>query len=449
MWQTSRAYRILLVTAGVYFVLRLGVQLAFLVLLPRYSDAAYEVPVDLQIYLDAARRLQGRENLYPQGPDRIEVFQYAPSYALLFTPALWLPPIVVAVLHTVLHVVAYVLLYYSWDRIAAHAQFHALRSRLAWSLPIWLLFSSFWTDLGYLNIYIVVALLATWLIENIVEENLGRSILWLSIILQVKPHWGFAAVVPLLMGRVCFFFKLVSSAAGIYGLVTAATIGIVGPAYGIKQYQDYIGFLSKMRAYFPWRGPDAGYLGYNHSIAQIVAFYLGVSPAALRLATAIKIALLIPLGWVSIKHLLHAMSANTVRLAQAPALHAGTSIPVRGQDRPPRSLKALDLAFAFYLGAFIWLDMVWELSLGVVVYAYLMATVERRWVRIAASGTFLTYALLDPLRLVSYALSMAGLDIVDPGPYILTDPNIYVPTIMFAILVFYGTLVVRLGSNHR
>ena len=110
-------------------------------------------------------------------------------------------------------------------------------------------------------------------------------------------------------------------------------------------------------------------------------------------------------------------------------------------------LLTLDLAFAFYLGAFIWLDMVWELSLGVVVYAYLMATVERRWVRVAASGAFLTYALLDPLRLVSYGLSMTGLDIVDPGPYILTDPNIYVPTIMISILVFYSTLVVRLGSD--
>jgi len=431
MWRTSKAYRFLLVAAATYFMLRLGVQFAFLVLLPKYGDATYEVPVDLQIYLDAARRLQERADLYPQGPDRIEVFQYAPSYALLFVPALWLPPIVVAVLHTVLHVVAYVLLYTSWDRIAARMQLEALRSRLAWSLPIWLLFSSFWTDLGYLNIYIIVALLATWLIESILQENLGQSILWLSIILQVKPHWGFAAMLPLLMGQVRFFLTLVGSAAGIYGLVTAATIGVVGPSYGLKQYQDYVGLLSNMRAYFPWRGPDAGYLGYNHSIAQIATFCLGVTPAALRLATAIKVILLVPLGWVSIKYWLRSTSASGVGL----------------QARHTRSLGALDLVFAFYLGAFIWLDMVWELSLGVVVYAYLMATVERRWVRIASSVAFLTYALLDPLRLVSYALSMTGLNIVDPGPYILTDPNIYVPTIMITILVFYGTLVVRLGSD--
>jgi len=506
-WQTSKAYRFLLVAAAIYFVLRLGVQFAFLVLLPQYGDAAYEVPVDLQIYLDAARRLQERTNLYPQGPDQIEVYQYAPSYALLFTSALWLSPIVVAILHTVLHVVSYVLLYLSWDRIAARAQLEALRSRLAWSLPIWLLFSSFWTDLGYLNIYIVVALLATWLIENILEKNLGRSILWLSIILQIKPHWAFAAVVPLLMGHYRFFLKLVGSAAAIYGLVTAVTIGIVGPAYGIKQYQDYVGLLSNMRAYFPWRGPDARYLGYNHSIAQIVTFFLGVTPVALRLATAIKVILLIPLGWVSIKHWLRSTPTNgtglpgtalqaerrIARTTRSPGLlqssltagapsrgglstraprcgcSAGGDLSLRpgnsstpGQPAAPPlgmtgstdhttpmtgSLVFLDLVFAFYLGAFIWLDMVWELSLGVVVYAYLMATIERRWVHIVASGTFLTYALLDPLRLVSYGLSMTGLEIVDPGPYILTDPNIYVPTIMLSILVFYATLVLRLGSG--
>lgn len=460
VWQTSRAYRFLLAAAAIYFVLRLGVQFAFLFLLPRYSDAAYEVPVDLQIYVDAARRLQERGNLYPQGPDQIEVYQYGPSFALLFVPALWLPPTVVAVLHTVLHVIAYVLLYCSWDRIATRTQLDCLRGRLAWSLPIWLLFSSFWTDLGYLNIYIIVALLATWLIENILQENLGWSVLWLSIILQVKPHWAFAAAVPLLMGRYRFFGRLIGSAAGVYGLVAAITIGIVGPAYGIRQYQDYVDFLSNMRAYFPWRGPDAGYLGYNHSIAQIATFFLGATPAALYLATAVKVLLLVPLGLTSLEML---RKRATTRPAseghqqtchcKARGLGAKISKPasqIAGHKwRFDRPCLALDLAFAFYLGAFIWLDMVWELSLGIVVYAYLMATVERRWVRIAASGTFLTYALLDPLRLVSYGLSMAGADIVDPGPYILTDPNIYVPTIMIAILVFYGTLVVRLGFVHK
>jgi hypothetical protein len=110
---------------------------------------------------------------------------------------------------------------------------------------------------------------------------------------------------------------------------------------------------------------------------------------------------------------------------------------------------ALDLVFALYLGAFIWLDMVWELSLGIALYAYLLATVPSRRGKVLLSAPFLVYALLDPLRVISYALSMTGLNIVDPGPYILTDPNIYLPTIMIAILVFYAVLLWRLAQREE
>jgi hypothetical protein len=36
------------------------------------------------------------------------------------------------------------------------------------------------------------------------------------------------------------------------------------------------------------------------------------------------------------------------------------------------------------------------------------------------------------------------MDVIDPGPYVLTDPSIYIPMIMIVILVFYGLLVKRL-----
>jgi hypothetical protein len=266
--------------------------------------------------------------------------------------------------------------------------------------------------------------LATLLIEAILNERLGSALLWLSIILQIKPHWSFVAAVPLLLGRRRFFARLVGLSALIYVAVTGITVLALGPAYGWKQYVDYVQFLGNMGNYFPWRGPEAGYLGYNHSIVQSTVFVLGTTPGAFALATMIKILLLLPLMVVGLCH------------AFWPAGRSGC-------ERPR---LALDLAFALYLGAFIWLDMVWELSLGVPLFAYLFATVQTKITRIALSIPFLLYALLDPLRLVSFALSMIGLDIVDPGPYILTDPNIYLPTIMIAILFFYGVLVVRLGN---
>ena len=420
VWGRSKAYRFVLIATIAYTVLRLGVQVAYLVVLPQYTEG-YDVPVDLGIYVDAARRLQSRQDLYPQGLDRIEVFQYTPVYALAFAPFLAPPALAVAVVHTLLHIVAYGLLYARWWRLFGRLDMAKAQEGMLWTIPLWLLFSSFWTDLGYLNIYVIVALLATLLIEAVLDERLGWSLLWLSIILHIKPHWSFAAAVPLLLGRYRFFFKLVGLALVTYVAVAGLAVLAVGPAYGWKQYVDYVRFLGNMRAYFPWRGPDAGYLGYNHSIAQTVVYLLGVGPAAFRTATVIKGLLLVPLAAVCVRALLR---------------------PVRQMGRQQPRL-ALDLAFALYLGAFIWLDMVWELSLGVALYVYLLATVQRRDVKVLISTFFLIYALLDPLRLVSYGLSMAGLDIVDPGPYILTDPNIYVPTIMMAILAFYGVLLKR------
>jgi hypothetical protein len=329
---------------------------------------------------------------------------------------------------------------------------------MIWTLPVWLLFSSFWTDLGYLNIYIPVALLATLLIEAVLDERLGWSLLWLSIILQIKPHWSFAVAIPLLLGRRRFFFKLVAPALVTYVAVAGLTVLAVGPAYGCNQYAGYVRFLGNMRAYFPWRGPDAGYLGYNHSITQTVVYLMGATPAAFRLAAVVKVALLIPLAAVCVRAVLRPTRQTT----RAPAardegdvagyrsasgmLHSSVMAKVPNSNHTRERLRtALDLAFALYLGAFIWLDMVWELSLGVALYAYLLATVGTRRVKILLSVPFLIYALLDPLRVVSYALSMTGLNIVDPGPYILTDPNIYLPTIMLAILAFYAVLLWRLA----
>jgi hypothetical protein len=174
---------------------------------------------------------------------------------------------------------------------------------------------------------------------------------------------------------------------------------------------------------FPWRGPDQPFMGYNHSITQSIVYWLGISPNTFRLAAIIKILLLTPLGVVCLRYLLR------------PAHRAGRDVP----------RQALDLAFALYLGIFVWLDMVWEVSLGIAIFTYLLATLGQR-AKILVQAVFLPYALLDPWRIISFSLFMAGLDIVAPGPYILTDPYIYLPLIMVLILTFYALLVWRLWT---
>ncbi len=428
-WSRSKTFRVILVVAVVYTVLRLAVQGVYLVMmlapgqgmeLPDWVGIEGPmVPVDLQLYIDAASRLQNHQDLYPTS-DQIEVYQYPPSYALAFTPFLRLSPAAIVIIHTLLHIVAYGLLYIWWGRIFRRLNLERANNALAWTLSVWLVFSAFWSDLGYLNIYTIMALLGTLLIEAILEESLGWSLLWLSIILQIKPQWAFAAVVPLLLGRHCFFLKLAALTIVVYVAIVGATMLAAGPTYAWQQHVDYVQFLARLSRDFPWRGPDKGFLGYNHSIVQIVAYFLGVTPDAMRLATGIKVLLLVPLAVVAWRHLFWPIGRP-------------------GRDVPQ---LALDFAFVLYLGAFIWLDMVWEVSLGIAVFTYLLATLEQRNMGILVWAVFLPYALVDLWQVASFAVF--GMDVIAPGLYILTDPSIYIPLVMIVILTFYALLVRRL-----
>jgi hypothetical protein len=208
-----------------------------------------------------------------------------------------------------------------------------------------------------------------------------------------------------------------------YLVVAGITILAGGVEYGIRQYQDYFQFLSRISRDYPWWGPDKPFLGYNHSILQVVLYFLGVSAANMRLATILKLILLIPLIWVSLKFL------------RNPINKAGSEIPE----------TALALVFALYLGAFLWLDMVWELSLGIVIFAYLLATTQQKGTRILLWALFGPYALLDIWRLVSYMA--LGDRVLYEGAYVLTDPLIYIPWIMMILLVFYAILSSRLNKT--
>jgi hypothetical protein len=141
----------------------------------------------------------------------------------------------------------------------------------------------------------------------------------------------------------------------------------------------------------------------------------------MNLAIFLKVILLLPLGWIALKFL------------QNPVKCPGRDVPQ----------TALALVFALYLGAFIWLDMVWELSLGIVIFAYLLATSRQNWIRNVLWILFGVYALLDIWRLISYMA--LGDAVLYQGAYVLSDPLIYVPWIMMVLLVFYAILLARLN----
>jgi len=422
-WSQSKVYRFFLVAAALYALFRLVVQGAYLLGLLPGQDAGDFIPLDLQVYLDAAQRLQLRQDLYLKGTiDFLEHYIYSPFYALAFVPFTQLPPVIVSFIHTILHILVYGALYVWWNRIFDRLNLEKVKHILAWTLPLWLVFSPFWDDLGLLNIYVIMALLVTLLFSAVLEERLGWSFLWVLLIMQVKPHWTFAAAIPLLLGRYRFFLKLIGLAIVGYVGVVSATSWALGLPYGWQQYTDYFQFLSNLSGKFPWRGPDAPFLGYNHSITQTLVYWFGETSGILRLATGVKLLLLAPLGIISVRHLLH------------PVKRIGYKAPQ----------LSLGFFFALYLGVFIWLDVVWELTLSIAIFPYLLATLDRSGAKLWASVVFLPYALLDVWRIASIAIF--GPEIVLPGLYISSDPNIYFPLIMLVNLTFYGFLVNHLWN---
>jgi len=426
-WSTSKTYRALLIAAIVYAILRLGIQVYLFsdALATQSTAEGAQISSDLELaYIPAAQHFRAGEDLYLKGSLAVIEyhFNYAPSFAYFFSPVLLLPLNILVPLLVLVHILVYILFYIVWARIFEKNHLNSVALTWAKLLPLFLVFSVFWDDLAYLNIYLLTALFASYLVEAVLDENLGWSIFWLGVVIMpIKPHWGFALAVPLLLGRYKFFFKLLAGSIVAYLVVAGITILAGGVDYGIRQYQDYFAFLARLSRDFPWRGPDQPFLGYNHSIMQIVLYYLGVSRANMEIATILKLVLLLPLGLISIRFLRYPLNK-------------------RGNEVPE---IALALAFAFYLGAFIWLNMVWELSLGLVVFVFLLATTQQKNIKILLWVLFGPYALLDIWRLASYIA--LGDKVLYQDSYVLTDPLIYVPWIMIVLFVFYTLLLLRLN----
>jgi len=426
LWSDSKTWRILLILAIIYGLVRLAAHSVFLGYVLESDETGWH---DLQVYEDAAQRLIKGENLYPQAtPDWIEFYQYSPLYALVFVPFLWLPDLATMGVFTLLHLGAYAVLYWRWQLIFRQLQLDRARQMLIYFLPLWIVFAQFWADLSYLNIYIFMALLSTLLIESILKDNLELSVLWLSIILQAKPQWAFPTLLPLILGRYRFFLRLIMYTILAYASAALITIAILGWTYGPAQYADYVRLLLRIQSGgYPWRTPEASFLGYNHSIKQIMVYLFGASRTVLFSATVLKIMVLLPLAGLILQ-----CTIRPIRLLAA---------------NPEECREFLDFAFALYLGAFIWLDVVWELTLGIIVFIYLMATLKRMWTKSLSLVAFLPYAFRDVWQLLSVAVFSMDQVLVDA--YVLTDPSIYVPITMLIILTFYTLMVRRIWTTQK
>ena len=410
-WKTSKLFRILLIIAAVWAALRFTAQIVMML-----DPVSGQLSVDLQVYLDAAKNFAQHANLYPTNLEILEYhFPYPPVYALLFVPFLWLPKQVTIFIHLILHILAYCAIFWRWGKIFQHWNLEKASKTLILTLPVWFFFSAFWDDLIYLNIYTIMALLGTLFIESTLKEDLRGATLWLTLILITKPMWAFAAAIPLFIGNYRFFGKLIAYSLVSYLTLSIATLLIGGSSYVWGQYQDYVHLLTRLGQDFPWRGPESGFLGYNHSIKQIFVFFLGPSSTILLIATLTKIILLVPVAILAIKKVIRPLGEVQENI---------TTI--------------LELTLLLYLGAFIWLDIVWEATLSIAIFAYILSTVDRK-AKVIISAIFLPYAILDFWRLAGY---LAGLPMIHDA-YLVSDYSMYIPTTMLVIVTMYIILAIK------
>jgi hypothetical protein len=414
-WSKSIVFRIFLITAIVWLVIRLGFQIAY----QSHFGGEWFLADDMQTYKLASERLVDHENMYrSEEMLKVAAFQYAPSFALAFFPISQLPLPVLSIGWMLVQMTAYLLLWLRWNSLLTDLDLKPVKEILIRTLPVWLIFSPFWADLAYANVYVIMAILATLLVEAIIKHRLGWSILWLGLILQIKPQWAFAVFIPLCQRDWKFLFKLLAGAGLFYLGCMGATILVIGPDFILSQYLAYSRFMFSLNSYFPWT--KLPFLGYNHSILQVVIHFtkLPFSTLTAGITALIKAILLIPLVLVSWQF----------------------------KKKYPAKSHALLLAMGWYLAFFIMLDVVWEVTLAMPVLALVWPTLHNLWERWILGILIGIYAVLNIWQMLSYGIW--GDSILWQGySYLLSDPAIYIPIILLVLLALYAALTRDLISQ--
>jgi len=417
-WLRSTWFRVGLALGVLYVLLRGLIAFAWV---GGYLDIPDWPPDnDLQTYLRAGESFWDHEDLYYEPQDNFRVYVYSPAFALLSGVLTLVPYQLAAAVMILLHLLGYGLLYWRWFMIFQRLHMKAASEQMIRFLPLWLVFTPFLFDVTYLNVYIFMALLGTLLLEAVLKEQLGFAVLWLTVLLPIKPHWAFALAVPLVLGRWRFFAKLTVAGALTY-LATMGITLLVGGNYAWEQYRAYIQTLQAIPETFPWNTlTQHGHIGYNHSVMQMVAFYLNDGSAMLWTSMLIKALLLFPLMIIVWKHLRQPLNKP-------------------GQEVPQISLE---IAFAFYFAAFLLVDVISEVMLGALVFIYLQSVLKSRPARLLISAAFWPYALMD-----LWATVAGGTLFVIELPDVVLYPDLFVPVMLILMLAFYAVLIGRLWGT--
>ena len=416
-WRSSRSFRSWTVLALVGLVINLALTVLWQMEIVSFADTPPSN--DLKIYLEAGRRFLRQEDLYITPRADFGLYAYSPAFAALMGLLARLPYKLLWAVDAVLHLVIYWVMYGRWFRIFREQGLNSAAEALVRLLPLWIIFTGLLYELAYMNIYIFMAFIATLLIEAMLRQQTGGVILWLAILLPVKPQWAFALGIPLLLGQWRFLARIVTGAFLAYVAVFALIFLFTGQ-YALNQYREYVQFLGSIPYTFPWNTlARDGHIGYNNSLMQLVVFFTNRASYSVLLTTLIKLFLSLPLMGI------YWRSRRDPFRRSSPAF-------------------LLEWAFALYLLAFLWLDVVTELTLGIVIFTYLLGTLPDGALKNAARIVFLAYALTHIWITFTGILSFFA-----PLPDFIIDPSLFIPFILLATLGLYALLLLQLNDKSR
>jgi len=162
-----------------------------------------------------------------------------------------------------------------------------------------------------------------------------------------------------------------------------------------------------------------GHIGYNNSLMQLVIFFTDRASYSLLLTTVIKILLSLSLLGIYWRYRRNASQKAT-------------------------SDFILEWAFALYLLAFLWLDVLTELTFGILVFTYLLGTLPETVLKNIAKIVFIPYALTHIWITVTGILSFFA-----PLADLIIDPSLFIPFILIATLGLYGLILWQLNDKLR
>ncbi len=299
---------------GLFFVLGILVTIAGIIYLFAinlgYMDDDYDnLNIDWKVFDTASDNLADNEPIYTEPDYSIGTavnYRYAPPFALFVGIFInWLPFDTWMVIWLIINITLYVLIAVYWYK-ALNIQTTLFTSAIYFLTSLWN------TDLQSLwyfgNITILLMFLSAIVVLWIKDEKYIPAGIITGLILLMKPHWGFPAILALVLidpastnlwSSIKVFFKsrYFQSVVITYLSTMAIFVLIKGPSAGFDYIKEYFNILIDITTHYEYAKP--GELSLEHGLANTLHRVFGVQNWIGEIVWLIKIIFLGSFLWAT------------------------------------------------------------------------------------------------------------------------------------------------------